>query len=134
MSIKEILNKDIVQRIVYGIAAILWVTILWERVDDSPYSTSFLGISYLNVFIYPALLLIIQVLRNNRILWAIIVGLLGASTLASIFFVVADILERTGGPKAIDWNLTAVITMLLLIVMLFIANWLVYKIKPKRLF
>jgi hypothetical protein len=132
--IQRQLTNDITQRVIYALGLTLWTLLMWDRITEFPYSTSSLGLSYMTLFIFPALLLTIQIIRNNKVLWGLIFGLVTAYILVTLYLVISDAIERSGNHvKAIDWEVKDVILLLIAFGVLFIADWTIYKIRPKRL-
>ncbi|QNK78254.1 hypothetical protein H7F37_03995 [Winogradskyella sp. PAMC22761] len=127
----EYLKIDKVQRIIYGIGLVLWI-ILW--IDDLKFITNenFFGI-YLWQVIIPALLLFAQLIFNNRILWIAIVGYLGLYSLWIIWNIVeSDILidiQRDYSPRPF-WTFEKVQNWIIILTILSLINWLIWKIKP----
>lgn len=132
--IRAILTKDVVQRTIYGLGIILWTLILWERLMNNPFSTSSLKISYLILYLIPAIILLIQIIRNNKLLWILIFGLFSGYILVSIFLVTWDAIERSGNHvKAIDWTFLDFAFIILFFGILGVVDWIIYQLKPKRL-
>lgn len=132
--IRKELTKDIIQRIIYGFGLTLWTFLMWERITEFPYATSSLGFSYMTVFMVPALLLALQIIRNNKLLWGLIFGLVTTYIVVALYLVMSDVIERSGNHvKAIDWQIKDVLFLLFAFGALFIADWTIYKIRPKRL-
>lgn len=133
-AISDILKIDIVQRSLYGFGLILWIFIV---IDDLKYynSESSLGIKYIWLFSIPTILLIGQVIFNRKIFWVIIFGLIvtySIWTLWNFFFLQVMIdYHRDHIPKS-NWPFTDIITFLLLFVILFLINWTIWKMKPKK--
>ena len=132
--IQRQLANDVTQRVIYGLGLTLWTFLMWDRITEFPYSTSSLGLSYMSLFIFPALLLLIQIIRNNKLLWGLIFGLVTAYICVTLYLVVSDAIERSGNHvKAIDWELKDVLLLVLFFGILTIVDWTIYKIRPKRL-
>lgn len=132
--IKEILGKDLYQRIIFGIGLVLWTLVNWSELIKNPNSETSIGISYLTIYLIPSLLLSIQIIRNNRILWGLIFGLFSTFLLISLIMGIKDSIIRSGNHlKAIDWNLEAIIRIVVFFGVLGIIDWIIYQLKPKRL-
>lgn len=75
IKLKEILSRDTVQRILYGIAFAFWILLLLLLDDPHSYSHS----SILNpddlILLIPAAILLLQLIINTKWLWAVIFGL-----------------------------------------------------------
>jgi len=132
--IKGQLSKDPNQRVIYFIGLTLWTYLMWDSITDFPYATSSLGISYMTLFIFPAILLCLQIIRNNKILWGLIFGLVTIFIVIALYRVIADAIERSGNHvKAIEWATKDVLILLTVFGVLFIVDWTIYTIRPKRL-
>lgn len=132
--IRDILTKDFIQRTLYGLGIILWTMIMWERLKNNPYSASSLKVSYLTLYLIPATILLIQIIRNNKLLWILIFGLFSCYILVSLFLVTWDAIERSGNHvKAIDWTFKDFAFLILFFGILGIIDWTIYQLKPKRL-
>jgi hypothetical protein len=88
---------------------------------------------YLWQVIIPALLLFAQLIFNNRILWIAIVGYLGLYSLWIIWNIVeSDILidiQRDYSPRPF-WTFEKVQNWIIILTILSLINWLIWKIKP----
>jgi hypothetical protein len=128
------LSKDYIQRIIYALGLILWTLIAWGKVSASPYITSSFGVDYLTLYTLPALILIIQILRNNQLLWALIFALVTLAFGIVLYYVISDAIERSGDHvKSIEWGAADVIALIVLFSFLLIVDRTIYHIKPKRL-
>lgn len=83
----------------------------------------------------PALLLFGQVILNNKIIWALIIGLISCYTIWTLWNIIfLEILfefHRDYSPESI-WNLKQILTLLIIFLVLFILNWTIWKIKPNK--
>jgi hypothetical protein len=132
--IKDILKKDLFQRIIFGFGLILWTLIMWNGITEHPNLKSSIGISYMTLYMIPAIILGLQIIRNNKIFWGITFGLFSFYILASLITGISDILNRTGNHvKSIDWNLKELIMIFAFFIVLGIVNWVIFQLKPKRL-
>jgi hypothetical protein len=132
--IKRELSKDRNQRAIYGLGLILWTFLMWDSIIDWSYSKIFLSPSNVTSYIVPALLLVFQIIRNNKILWALIFGLVTAYFVVALYLGISDAIERSGNHvKAIDWELKDILLLLIFFGVLAIADWTIYEIKPKKL-
>jgi hypothetical protein len=133
MEIKDILKKELIQRIIYGLGLVLWTLILIEELIDFPHAESSLNISYLTLYLIPAIILTIQIIRNNRIFWWLIFGLFSTFILITLYLGITDWIGRSGNHvKAIDWTLHDV-SLVLIFVTMGVIDWIIFKIKPKRI-
>jgi hypothetical protein len=132
--VKGQLTKDITQRVIYGAGLTLWTYLMWDRITEFPHATSSLGLSYMTLYTIPALLLFLQIIRNNRLLWGLIFGLVTIYIVTALYLVIADAIERSGNHvKAIDWEIKDILILLITFGVLFTVDWTIYKIRPKGL-
>ncbi len=132
--IKNQLNKDLVQRVIYGLGLALWTFLLWDRITNFFGSTSSIGIDYSTVYLIPATILTLQIIMNNKLLWALIFGLVTAYILYAFYAVVSDAIERSGNHvKAIDWDIRDIIILLVFFGLIISADIIIYSIKPRRI-
>ena len=132
--IKEILGKDVYQRIIFGIGLVLWTFLNWSELIKNPNSETSIGISHLTIYLIPAILLAIQIIRNNKILWGLTFGLFSTFLIISLIMGIKDSIIRSGNHvKAIDWNLEAIIRIVVFFGVLGIIDWIIYQSKPNRL-
>jgi hypothetical protein len=107
---------------------------MWDSISHYPYATSSLGINYLILYSIPALLLALQIIRNNKLLWTLIFSLVTTYIGVALYMVVSDAIERSGSHiKAINWELQDILKLLLAFGIMFIIDWILFKIKPRRL-
>ena len=131
---KNILSNDPIQRVIYGLGFLLWTLIMWDSINRFPNSISSLKISYLTLYIIPSTILLIQIIRNNKLFWLLTFGLFSCYILVTIIFVFMDIVERSGNHvKAIIWSFSDIFILLLLLGLLGVIDWIIYQIKPQRL-
>ena len=132
--ITEYLKFDKTQRCIYGIGFILWV-FLWFQ--DLQYITNenFFGI-YLWQVIIPAVLLIAQLIFNNKTIWITLVAYVSLYSLWIIWNIIElDILtdiQRDYSPQPF-WSYEKVLNWVIMIIILLITNWTVWKIKPSEI-
>jgi len=132
--IKEILLKDLNQRIVYGFGLTLWTMISWDSLINFPFASSSIMINYLTLYIIPAIILGLQIIRNNKILWLIIFGLFTSYILIAIYLVLTDIIERNGNHvKAINLDIKDIFVMIIIFTSLGIVDWIIYRLSPRRM-
>ena len=131
--IERKLKKDVVQRLLYALGLIYWSLISFHDLINHPYLESSIKISYLTLYLIPAIILTIQIIRNNIIFWTLIFTLFSAFILISLYFVLSDMITRSGNHvKAIPWTLKDVLILILYFMVLGIIDWIIFKIKPKR--
>ena len=132
--IRNILTKDAIQRTIYGLGFLLWTAIMWDSLKNFPFSTSSLKVSYLILYLIPATILIIQIIRNNKLFWLLTFGLFSGYILVSLYLVSWDIIERSGNHvKAINWSFKDITFLILSFGILCVIDWIIYRLKPKRL-
>ncbi|MFD1316721.1 hypothetical protein [Namhaeicola litoreus] len=132
--IKVILAKDLIQRVLFGIGLILWTFINWNGIIKNPNSETSLGIANITLYLIPAIILLIQIIRNNKILWGLTFGLFTIYILTSLIMVISNAITRSGNHvKAIDWNVTQLIQIFVFFGVLGIIDWIIYQSKPSRL-
>ncbi len=125
-----LLALDKVQRLCYVSALILWLVIWKEdfRFYDLPSS---LGIKYIWLISIPAILLLLQAILNNIILWGTLFGLLFMYTSYVVIVSLMDIVERSGNHvKAISWDVKTFLFFMLIFGLLLLVNVILYKLKP----
>jgi hypothetical protein len=104
-AVRAQLSKGYIQRIIYALGLILWTFISWEKVSASPYIISSFGLDYLTLYTVPALIFIIQIIRNNQLLWGLIFLLITLAFAMMFYYVISDAIERSGDHvKAIEWD------------------------------
>jgi hypothetical protein len=128
------LQKDKVQRFIYGLALIVW-TVIWIDNLNLFNADSSLGIKYYWLMIIPTLILLGQILFNLRILWWLTVGLISIYTIWTVWNIVfLRILvgyHRDYVPGTI-WDFKEVLTLIMIFLTLFLVNWTFWKIRPEK--
>lgn len=128
--ITQFLKQDKIQRRSYIVLLIGWLFILLDT-DRRAYITSYTDYLPL-IFIIPVILLVLQILFNNRILWTIILICIIAYTLWTLFkmftYIVVD--QHREYTHAIEWNAATVFRFGLVTLILIAINWFVFKLKP----
>ena len=132
--IKEILANDITQRSLYGLGLVVWTWTLWDDIsENSRYATSSLGINYLTLYTIPALMMGLQMLRNNKILWMLMVGLFSGYIAILVNITIRDAIKRSGSHvKAIDWSLSDIGIILGIFAACGLSNWILLLMRPQR--
>lgn len=132
--ISEYLKKDKIQRLIYGIGLLIWIVIWADDLKYYNYESS-LGIKYLWLMTIPTLLLIGQLILNNKIIWTLFLGLIKGYTIWTlwniIFLKILVEFHRDYLSESI-WDLKQVLTLLIIFFVLFIVNWTIWKIKPNK--
>jgi len=131
MGIKEILKKDLIQRIIYGLGLVLWILIWFVDLKNISVNNSY-GI-YLCSILIPIPLFIAQIIFNNKIIWIILVTYTSLFSLSIVWNKIGlDILidiNRDYSPQPF-WTFDKIKDWLIMIVILLITNWTIWKIKP----
>ena len=130
--IDQFLKKDKTQRISYSVLLICWI-VIFLNADTRHYITSYADYLPL-IFIIPVLLLVLQVLFNNRILWTIILVCIIAYTIwtfVKIFtYIVVD--QHRTYVNGIEWNAETILRFGCIAVILIAINWFIFKLKPLK--
>lgn len=123
-------KKDRNQKLIYGIGLLLWI-LLWY--DDFRFISNDTITFYVVLTFIPALLLFLQILFNNRIIWWLLVVYFGIHTLSILWSMVYfDILidyHRDYLPQSF-WRINKLRNWLIMLPSLFLVNWTIWKIKP----
>jgi hypothetical protein len=131
-SISSFLKRDKVQRLFYLLGLIVWFLLLRNEFHKYDKESS-LGISYFWLILIPATLLTLQIILNHKILWFIIFGLVLIYSIYSACYTLADTIERSGNHvKAIYWDFETTAILIIIFIMLFLTNWIIFKLKPSR--
>lgn len=121
---------DKVQRLCYVSALILWL-VIWKEDFRFYELPSSLGIKYIWLISIPAILLLLQAILNNIILWGTLFGLLLMYTSFVVIVSLMDIVERSGNHvKAISWDVKTFLFFMLIFGLLLLVNVILYKLKP----
>ena len=132
--ISEYLKKDKIQRLLYGIGLLIWI-LIWIDELKLYNSESSLGIKYMWLMTIPTLLLIGQLILNNKIIWTLILGLISCYTIWTLWNIIfLEILvefHRDYSPESF-WNLKQTLILIIIFFVLFIVNWTIWKIKPNK--
>ena len=125
-----LLALDKVQRLCYVSALILWL-VIWKEDFRFYELPSSLGIKYIWLISIPAILLLLQAILNNIILWGTLFGLLLMYTSYAVIVSLMDIVERSGNhEKAISWDVKTFLFFMLIFGLLLLVNVILYKLKP----
>jgi hypothetical protein len=131
--ISSLLSIDKVQRCCYLTALVIWIFISRNSIEF--YNTkSSLGINYIWLIIIPGALLIVQIIFNRTLTWAIIWGLIGFYTIWTIFEMATIIIINEGREyvKSFNWEWKEILGMIFVLLILFLINWTVYNLRPNR--
>jgi hypothetical protein len=132
-SVRKLLQRDLIQRSVYVCVFVLWTFSMWNRVTGYGYSESSLGVNYSTLYTIPAMLLIVQIILNNRLFWALIVGLVTTGIGVVLWLVIADGIERSGNHvKAIPWEARDVIGLAFSCALIVVVEWVLVAIRPQK--
>jgi hypothetical protein len=125
-----IFASDKVQRLCYVSALILWL-VIWKEDFRFYELPSSLGIKYIWLISITAILLLLQAILNNIILWGTLFGLLLMYTGYVVIVSLMDIIERSGNHvKAISWDVKTFLFFMLILGLLLLVNLILYKLKP----
>ena len=125
-----LLALDKVQRLCYVSALILW-QVIWKEDFRFYELPSSLGIKYIWLISIPAILLLLQAILNNILLWGTLFGLLFMYTSYVVIVSLMDIVERSGNHvKAISWDVKTFLFFMLIFGLLLLVNVILYKLKP----
>ncbi|MFA7327237.1 MAG: hypothetical protein WC121_11275 [Candidatus Kapaibacterium sp.] len=134
--LKEILSKDLTQRLLYLIALLFWIFTFWNDIIEYPVnegslsSISSIGVSYMVLLLVPSLILLIQIIRNNKVCWGIVFALFSSFILYSIMYLLIYYYEKSG-IKVTEFN--DLILIVIYFSILISIDYLIYLMKPKRL-
>jgi hypothetical protein len=130
--LQEFLKIDKKQRFIYGIGLLLW-TILWF--DDFKFINIDTLVIYTFQLIIPSLLLFAQIILNNKFIWILLIGYISLYTLWIIWNIIEqDILmdiQRDFTPQPF-WTFEKVRDWIIMLTILTLINWIIWKIKPIR--
>ena len=125
-----IFASDKVQRLCYVSALILWL-VIWKEDFRFYELPSSLRIKYIWLISIPAILLLLQAILNNILLWGTLFGLLFMYTSYVVIVSLMDIVERSGNHvKAISWDVKTFLFFMLIFGLLLLVNVILYKLKP----
>lgn len=128
--ITQFLKLDKSQRISYIVLLICWIGIFLNS-DTRQYITSY--VDYLPlIFIIPVILLVLQILFNNKILWTIIWACIVLYTIWTFFkmftFIVID--QHRAYIHAIEWSAATIFRFVFISLTFITINWFIFKLKP----
>lgn len=83
-AVKQIFSKPLFQRISYFLMFVLFSILVADRLLNHTWANSSFGISYFFVWLIPSIILLYQVIFNNKIGWILLL-LLYTSVSVSIF-------------------------------------------------
>lgn len=128
----QVLKEDKNQRLVYGFGLLLWI-ILWFN-DFKYINKETLGIYSLQVII-PSLILIWQLIFNNEKIWILLIVYSGLYSLWVLWNIIyLDFLidfHRDFTPQPF-WTFEKLKDLTVMLLILFLVNWTIWKIKPKK--
>jgi hypothetical protein len=132
--VKHLFGNDIFQRCCYASALVVWSIGNLSRNDlQSLQYKSSVGLTYFWLYLIPAIILAIQVIRNNLVLWIIIAGSFLAFTLYALLLTAYDVFNRIGDQiKPFPFSSGSMI--ILLFGTLLLLNILLWQSKPGRVF
>lgn len=128
--INQFLKRDNIQRMSYVVLLICWICIFLNT-DLRMYITSY--VDYLPlIFITPVLLLVLQIMFNNIIIWSFILISSIVYSLWTFFKIITYIIvdQHREYVHAIEWNAITILQLGIVVLSLIIFNWFLFKIKP----
>lgn len=132
--ISNLLKKDAVQRIFYGIALFLITYIFLDRLLYEPSEASMYGLSFATLYAILFVLLSIQIIMNNKIFWLLNFVLFVAHITYSLSWAAWDVIKKGGisfdGTKK---DIVSAVLLFFLVLLFSIVIFVLYKMKPKRL-
>ena len=133
-NIKYSLQRNSVQRVVYAALLMVWVS-LWITNRAFLQLERLTGIEDYWVLLIPSLILIAQVILNNKSLWKVVGGLISAYSIWVVWNILfLNILlnyHRDYVPNDI-WTPRNIISLLIPILLLFVVNWIIWKLNPTK--
>jgi hypothetical protein len=129
---KELFSNEIIQRRVYILGLVLWTIANYSSIRNHPYSKSSINLSYLELYLVPALILLLQIVLNNKILWGLIFGLFNSFILYSLVSFIVGVIESYGSIKSLFFDIESLAIIVLIFFFYFITDLLIYLIKPRK--
>ena len=131
--VKLLFGNDIFQRGCYTVALFIWSILnLSGNNLQSLQLISSVGISYLWLYMIPAFILAIQIVRNNLLFWLIIAGSIMAYTTYALLVTGYDVFNRIDDPVK-PFVFDSVIFLFLFFSILLLLNGTLWLLKPKRI-
>ena len=128
--ITQFLKQDKNQRISYIVLLICWIIIFLNpeaRIHIYPYTENLPLI-----FIFPVILLVLQIMFNNRIIWMIILACFILYTLREFFqqytLIVVD--YHRDYSHTFEWNAATIFQLIAGVLFYTGINWFIYNLKP----
>ena len=133
--LNNILSQDFVQRGFYLVALLFWIFTFWNDIIGYPShsnldSTSSIGFSYMVLLIVPSSIFLIQIFRNNKVFWGIVLTLFSSFIMYSIIFFSIHYYERSGIKTTAFKDLIFIVVYFSILIFI---EYLIYLMKPKRL-
>lgn len=140
-----LVSNNKIQKFCYFIALILWLYLSYQKCSFfDPYTQSYygsllskssLGVPYLVVIAFPAIILLFQTIYNKLFLWFVILCFYTAFNLYFLSTYFYDLINRTFGNhiKALVWNYEFMKDTLMyigILILLILINYLLFKMKP----
>ena len=125
----QFLSRDTVQRVLYAIALVIFTLFFWEKLNSEPDDLTIYGVSFTVLYWIVFSLLAVQIVRNNRVFWLVILLLFTTNAFGSFFYSVILSIRHVDGFNLLD------MAILLFFFSVFLgSSWILYHIKPKRVF
>ncbi len=136
-TITRFLKRDGIQRYTYGIGLLIWILVWFRDLKYSFQNFDKITLSgqeeYWIIVSIPFILFILQIIFNNKKIWALIFILVVLASIWSlwitiVFNILIDV-NKDYGPKNF-WTSKKIINITLAPLIIFLINWIVWKIKP----
>jgi hypothetical protein len=122
---RNILNKDWIQRIIYIVGLICIIAIGLKNGIASLNQESSIGLKYWFFLIVPGLIIIYQIILNNKYGWIGIICLYGLYLIWTILRIISEI------KKSSDYYvLSNYLSLLLIVMLLLLLGYFLYLIRP----
>lgn len=131
-NINTILSYSLTQRIIYTVGLLFWTLIFWRQITEHPFSQSSLNISYLTLYLVPAVILTLQIIFNNKILWGLIFGLFSGFVLYSIVYFLWYAFQASDSPN-FNMSFWEFCFVLIYFSILLLVDLLIFSLKPYKI-
>lgn len=133
----KLLERDKIQRYIYGIGLIIWLLVWFRSLKYSFQNFDKITLSaqgeYWIIVSIPLILFILQIIFNNKKIWFLIFTIVILTSIyilwtLIIFNIFVDFNRDYAPPNF--WTLKRVINLLLIPLVIILINWVVWKLKP----
>ncbi len=132
-NIISILNKDLIQRLIYLIFLALITLLFWNKINYHPNDFSAYKLSFLQLYLLISSVLLIQIIRNNMIFWILTLGLFIYHIIGSFYLLINSIIDESEMAEHRKIEFKDLLIVLIIYAIMFMILWLIYKMKPKKL-